>query len=77
MRNTADNNNPMQEAIKLAQTPAGQQLIKLLQQNGGDTLRSAMAQAAAGDYSKAQQAIAALMQNPEAKKLFEQMGGKT
>lgn len=76
MRNTADNVNPMQEAMKMAQSPAGQQLIKLLQQNGGDTLRSAMEQAAAGDYSKAQQALSILMQNPEAKKLFEQMGGK-
>lgn len=67
---------PVQEAMKLAQTAAGKQLIQLLQSTGGDDLRKAMELAAAGDYSKAQKTISNLMQNPEAKKLFDQMGGK-
>lgn len=76
MSKPGDSGNPVQEAMKLAQTPAGRQLIQLLQATGGQELRSAMTQAAAGDYTKAQQAISSLMQNPEARKLFEQMGGK-
>lgn len=75
MQNTGDNGMPIQEAMKLAQSPAGQQLIKLLQETGGQDLRSAMEKAAAGDYSQAKQAISALMNNPEAKKLLKQMGG--
>ena len=69
------NGSPMQEAMKLAQTPAGKQLIQLLQATGGEELRKAMEKAQSGDYSQAQKALFTLMQNPEAKRLFEQMGG--
>lgn len=75
MQKSGDNGIPIQEAMKLAQSPAGQQLIGLLQQTGGNDLQSAMEKAAAGDYSQAKQAIQALMQNPEAQKLLKQMGG--
>ena len=67
--------NPMQEAMKIAATPAGQELIRLLQQNGGDELREAMSKASAGDYTQAKQAINSLLRSPEAKKLLEQLGG--
>jgi hypothetical protein len=65
----------IQQAMKMAQSSAGQQLIKLLQANGGQELRIAMEQAAAGDYTNAQKAISCLMQNPEARKLLDQLGG--
>lgn len=74
MENRSDPKNTMQEAMKLAATPAGQQLAKLLQENGGDELRQAMASAAAGNYDHAKQAIAALLNDPQAKKLLEQLG---
>ena len=67
--------DPVQQAMKLAQNSTAQQLIKLLQTNGGQELRSALEQAAAGDYANAQQAIASLMQDPQAQKLFQQLGG--
>ena len=66
----------IQQAKELAQSAAGQQLIKLLQRQGGEELRAAMEKAAAGDYSSVQKAISSLMQNPEARKLMEQMGGR-
>lgn len=74
MEKNGNNQNPMQEAMKIAATPAGQELIKLLQQNGGDELRQAMAKASAGDYTQAKQAITSLLNSPEAKKLLEQLG---
>lgn len=67
--------DPVQQAMKLAQNPTAQQLIKLLQANGGHQLRSALEQAAAGDCTNAQQAIASLMQDPQAQRLFEKLGG--
>lgn len=76
MQNFGDKDIPIQEAMKLAQSPAGQQLIKLLQETGGKDLNTAMEKAAAGDYTQAKQAISALMNNPEAQKLLKQMGGK-
>lgn len=68
-------NNPMQEAMRLAQDPAGQELIRLLKRQGGDELQTAMAQAAAGDYSQAKKAIQSLLDSPEARKLLKQLGG--
>lgn len=40
----------MQEAMRLAKSPAGQQLFALLQQTDPAALHQAMDQAAAGDY---------------------------
>lgn len=72
------NNDPkdksIQEAMRLAKSPAGQQLLQMLQQNGGDELRQAIAKASAGDYAQAKQTITALLDTPEAKKLLEQLG---
>lgn len=76
MRNPTDNQRQpnMQEVMRLAQSPAGKQLIAMLRQNGGDELRSAMAKAAAGDYADAKKAISALLDTPEGKALMEQFG---
>ena len=68
------NQNLIREAMRLAGTPAGQQLLALLQKNGGDGLKSAMDQAAAGDYEQAKQSLSALLSDPEAKKLLQQLG---
>ena len=64
----------IQEALRLAGTSTGQQLLALLQKNGGDSLRDAMDQAAAGNYDQAKSALTALLSDPEAKKLLEQLG---
>lgn len=68
--------NAFQDAMRMAQTPAGQQLIRMLQQSGGADIQQAMEKAASGDYSQAKQLLSALMQNPEAKELLRQLGGR-
>lgn len=70
-----NNQDAIREAMRMAQTPAGQQLLKLLQASGGADLQKAMSQAAAGDYTAAKQALSAILANPEAQKLLNQMGG--
>ena len=76
MQNRGDKTDPqaIQEAMRLAGTPAGQQLLNLLQKNGGDELQQAMAKAAAGDYKQAKKALSALLDDPEVKKLMQQLG---
>lgn len=74
MQNKPDSPMDMAEAMRIAQTPAGRQLIGILQQKGGDDLRQAMEKAAAGDYAQAKQTINALLDSPEIKKLLEQLG---
>jgi len=72
MRNDQD---AIREAMRLAQSPAGKQLIQMLQSSGDPNLQRAMSSAASGDYAGAKQALSAIMNNPEAQKLLRQMGG--
>lgn len=65
----------MQEALRLAQTPAGQRLLAMLQQQYGDQLRQVINQAAAGHYEEVQRKMADLLSNPEAQTLLNQMRG--
>lgn len=62
--------------MRIAQSPAGQQLIALLRNSGGKEFSDALAKAAAGDYTQAKNLITALMQDPEAQKLLGELGGK-
>ncbi len=68
-------NFSMEDAMRLANSEAGQQLLTLLQQTNGDKLRSAMDQAAAGDYAGIQKTLSGLLASEEAKKLMKQMEG--
>lgn len=70
------NEQAIREAMRLAKTPAGQQLLNMLQQNSSEDLRRAMEKAAAGDMSQAKQAVSAMLKDPQVQKLLEQMGGK-
>lgn len=73
MQNFSDDIN-MRKAMELAGSPAGQQLLALLQKNGGAEFQQAMAKAALGDYDAAKQALISVMNTPEAKQLLEQLG---
>ena len=74
MEHTNSGADPMQEARKIASSPAGQELIRLLQRNGGAGLQQALAKAAAGDYADAKDTLSALLNDPEAQYLLKQLG---
>lgn len=63
----------MSELIRLAQTPAGQQLISLLQKQGGSQLQQAVTSAAAGDYTRAKGILSELLSAPEAQALLREL----
>lgn len=65
---------PMQELLRMAASPAGQQLIAMMRQQGGSDFQKAMNNAAAGDYTQAKQAIEKMMSNPQAQKLLRELG---
>lgn len=71
-----DRNFSMQDAMHLASTPAGQQLIALLQQSDQGTLKKAMEQASKGDYSQAKEVLTPLLASEEVRKLLQQLGGQ-
>ena len=65
----------MADAMRLAQTPAGQQLIALLRQQNGNDLDQAMKQAAAGNIQQAKEQLLPLLQSPQIQALLKQLGG--
>lgn len=68
------NQIPMQEILRMAASPAGQQLIALMKQQGGSDFQKAMNSAAAGDYTQAKRAIESIMSDPKAQKLLKELG---
>lgn len=71
-----DKNFSMQDAMRMANTDAGKQLLTLLQQNNADALKQAMSQANQGDYRNLSKTLAPLINSPEVQQLLKQMGGK-
>ena len=66
----------MEEVMRIAKSPAGQQLMALLQQRDSAAVAKASEQAKSGNYSQAGQTLSALLSSPEAQKLMKELGGK-
>ena len=66
-------NFSMQDAVRLAGTDAGQQLLRHLQQTQGDALQKAAAMAAAGDFRRAGASLAPLLESPEVRAMLRQL----
>lgn len=67
-------NHMIQEALKLANSPAGQKLFALLKSTGGDAVDKAGKQAAAGDFGQAKNTLSQILQSEEVQKLLKEMG---
>ena len=65
----------VQEAQRLAKTPEGQALIRLLQEKDSAALEKAMADASAGNFKEAGKALSSLLTSPEIRQLIRQLGG--
>ncbi len=66
-----DSFSDMGQLMRLARSPAGQQLIALLQQRGGDRLSAAIALASAGDYQQAKALLSDLLAQEDAQALVK------
>ena len=66
----------IQEAQRLANTPEGQELIRLLQAKDNAALEKAMADASSGNFKDAGKALSSLLASPEIRQLIWQLGGK-
>lgn len=62
-----------EKAMELANSEAGKKLLAYLQQNKGDELQKAMAQAASGNMEEMKKAVSSLLSDQQAKSLFNQM----
>ena len=64
----------VQEAIRLANTPAGKQLIQMLQQSDPEALNQASQHARSGNYSQALSAVKKILSTPEGQELIKKFG---
>lgn len=69
-------NFSMEELMKLANSPAGQQLMAMLKSQDSGKLEQAAAQAKSGDYSQAGQTLSSMLSSPEARRLIKELGSK-
>lgn len=60
----------MEDALRLAKSDAGKQLLELLQTNHAEAASAASESVGKGDYQQAQQALSELMADPQAKALL-------
>lgn len=65
----------MDDALQLANSPAGQQLMAMLQKQDRHTMEQAAEAFSAGDYKKASSALQSFLSSPEAKRLLMELGG--
>ena len=65
----------MDDALRLARSPAAKQLMDTLRTKDPTRLDHAMTQAAAGDYRQAQKDLQSLLEDPAIRELLKQLGG--
>lgn len=63
----------MQDALRLANSEAGQQLLALLRRTNPDALQKAMEQASAGGYSQAAQTLSKAFSSPEVRSAMRKL----
>lgn len=68
-------NFSIQDAMRLASSPAGQELLTLLRQGDSRQLQQAAQLASSGNYDQARQLLSGFLQNPEVMALLKQLGG--
>ncbi len=65
----------MQDAKRLANSEAGQQLLALLKSQNSQQMQQAMEQAAAGDYAQVKQTLSTLLESEQVRELLRRLGG--
>ena len=68
------NEHAMQEALRLAQTDAGKQLVELLRKGNRQQLQQVLDSATRGDMAQARQKLDQLLQDPQARQLIDRLG---
>lgn len=63
----------MEDAMRLANSPAGQQLIALLKSVGGSSVEQARQAAQKGDYETAKSNLSQLLQSKDVQRLLKEM----
>ena len=74
-QNNPSQNFSMEQAMAFAASPAGQQLIAMLQKKGGADLSKAQEYANAGNMDQAKDALSSILSDPQVMALLKKFGG--
>ena len=74
MKKNSDNFS-LEDARRLIQSNAGQQLLDIIRRADGDQLKKAAALASQGNTEQAKQCLSELLNDPQIKALLAQLGG--
>jgi len=66
----------MEDMMRFAKSPQGQQLLAMLQNTKDPAIRQAMAQVAKGDLKNAEAALKGFSPSEDLQKIIKQAGGK-
>ncbi len=66
-------NYSMQDAMRLASTPAGQQLIALLKASGGNSLEQAQKHMKSGNMEQARASLSEVLSSPKVQQLLREL----
>ncbi len=64
----------MEDAMRLAGTPAGKQLLNLLRSSRDVDMNAARKAVEAGDIEQAKKSLSSLLQSPDVQSLLREMG---
>ena len=64
----------MEDAMRLAGTPAGKQLLNLMKSSRDVDMNAARKALEAGDMEQAKKSLSSLLQSPDVQKLLREMG---
>ena len=65
----------LSELMKIASSPAGQELMALVQKNKDEHFDEAMVQAQSGDFSQAKEMLSQMLSSKEAQDLLKKIRG--
>ena len=74
-RNDNSSSFSVEQAMNFAKSPAGQQLIKMLQQKDAARLSKAAEMAVAGKTDQARDSLSSILSDPQIQALLKQFGG--
>ena len=75
MKKNSDNFS-LEDARRLVQSNAGQQLLDIIRRSDSEQLMKAAALASQGNTEQAKQCLSELLNDPQIKALLSQLGGK-
>lgn len=68
-----NNEHAIQEAMRIAKSSTGQQLLRMLQQSNQESLNRVLQSAASGNYDQAKMILTEILSDPQAKEILKKL----